>query len=621
MSNKKSEKKIVNLKKAIAITTKALSKDENIKVVFSNDNSLPFKREINLSPITKKLSKNEILVKRGFGDSIALEKKLTDKKIFQKYEPKGGLALEIYKKMEKTRCELIGEEYLPGTATNINARISDDIQRGDFENKYNENEIPLSLATSLMLREMHSRLSLPNNAKKIVDVWRDFINTQAIDNFVNLKENLSDQSQFAKISREIIKKLGHGNQLGEDPDNDNNDDDNEDPNDNDNQENQENSNDNEEVDKSLTEENGNDETSDEVDKKESSEDIENEESNEKIEQGEFENNDTSKINDTAFSDADPNYKIFSKKFDQEINAEKLADQIELNRLREFLDQQLDQTRGLVSRLAHKMQRKLQAQKNRSWMFDLEEGILDSGRLTRVIINPTSPLSFKKESDIEFKDTVVSLLIDNSGSMRGRPISIAAICADILAQTLERCDVKCEVLGFTTRTWKGGQSRELWLENEKPSDPGRLNDLRHIIYKSADLPWRRCKLNLGLMMKEGLLKENIDGEALEWAFKRLLKRDEQRKILMVISDGAPVDDSTLSVNSSNFLEKHLRNVINMIENNKNVELIAIGIGHDVTKYYRKAITITDAEQLAGAITEQLVELFEQKSIKKNYLKKT
>ena len=282
----------------------------------------------------------------------------------------------------------------------------------------------------------------------------------------------------------------------------------------------------------------------------------------------------------------------------------------MEKLREYLDQQLDGLKGAVSRLANKLQRRLQAKQNRTWKFDLEEGLLDAAKLSRVVLNPTTPLSFKQESSTNFKDTIVSLLIDNSGSMRGRPISIAAISTEILAKTLERCNVKCEILGFTTKAWKGGQSREKWLAQGRPKNPGRLNDLRHIIYKNADEPWRRAKLNLGLMMKEGLLKENIDGEALEWAHKRLIKREENRKILLVISDGAPVDDSTLSVNPANYLEKHLRHIINKIETTNRVQLLAIGIGHDVTRYYKKAVTITDAEQLAGAMTEQLADLFEE-----------
>ena len=306
----------------------------------------------------------------------------------------------------------------------------------------------------------------------------------------------------------------------------------------------------------------------------------------------------------------PDYRAFSTRFDETIGAEELCDPEELSRLRSYLDKQLQHLQGMVARLANRLQRRLLAQQNRAWDFDLEEGMLDSARLSRIIIDPFQPLSFKQERDMDFRDTVVTLLLDNSGSMRGRPITVAATCADILARTLERCGVKVEILGFTTRAWKGGQSREAWLAANKPVNPGRLNDLRHIIYKSADAPWRRARKNLGLMMREGLLKENIDGEALDWAHRRLLARGESRKILMMISDGAPVDDSTLSVNPGNYLERHLRYVINDIETRSPVELIAIGIGHDVTRYYRRAVTIVDAEELGGAMTEKLAELFEE-----------
>jgi cobaltochelatase CobT len=307
---------------------------------------------------------------------------------------------------------------------------------------------------------------------------------------------------------------------------------------------------------------------------------------------------------------EPNYKVFSAAADEVVGAEDLCDPEELGRLRAYLDQQLSAFSSVVARLANRLQRRLLAKQNRSWTFDLEEGVLDAARLTRIIIDPTAPLSFKQEEDTEFRDTVVGLLIDNSGSMRGRPIMVAALCADILARTLERCSVKTEILGFTTRAWKGGQARDLWIKAGKPPQPGRLNDLRHIVYKAADAPWRRARKNLGLMMREGLLKENIDGEALIWAHQRLLGRPEARKILMVISDGAPVDDSTLSVNSGHYLERHLREVIGEIEAKSPVELIAIGIGHDVTRYYRRAVTIVDVEQLGGAMTEKLAELFDE-----------
>ncbi len=308
--------------------------------------------------------------------------------------------------------------------------------------------------------------------------------------------------------------------------------------------------------------------------------------------------------------AGPDYKAFTTRFDEIVEADELCDPDELQRLRDYLDKQLQNLHSVVARLANRLQRRLMAQQSRSWEFDLEEGVLDTARLPRIIIDSQQPLSFKQEKDMAFRDTSVTLLIDNSGSMRGRPITVAATCADILARTLERCGVKVEILGFTTRAWKGGQSREAWLQAGKPPNPGRLNDLRHLIYKSADAPWRRARKNLGLMMREGLLKENIDGEALDWAHQRLLGRSEQRKILMMISDGAPVDDSTLSVNPGNYLERHLRHVIEEIETRSPVELIAIGIGHDVTRYYKRAVTIVDAEELGGAMTEKLAELFDE-----------
>ncbi|MEC7205833.1 MAG: cobaltochelatase subunit CobT, partial [Pseudomonadota bacterium] len=422
-------------------------------------------------------------------------------------------------------------------------------------------------------------------------------------------ENLDNQERFAKFSRQIITDLGYGDQLGDEPEAEDD-------------ENQEQQDENEEQaddpESSGTDEN-NDETLDAEDQQSQDEQQDSAQAQMSSEDSSDEDFDDQELPDgeaplepppvQPISDADPNYQVFETNFDEEIKAEDLAEQVELERLRAYLDQQLEPLKGAVSRLANKLQRRLQAQQNRSWLFDLEEGILDAGRLARVITNPTTSLSFKIEKDTEFRDTVVTLLLDNSGSMRGRPISIAAICADVLARTLERCNVKVEILGFTTRAWKGGQSREAWLNQDRPQQPGRLNDLRHIIYKGADAPWRRARSNLGLMMKEGLLKENIDGEALEWAHRRMTARPEARKILMVISDGAPVDDSTLSVNPANYLEKHLRDVISMVEKIKNVELLAIGIGHDVTRYYDRAVTITDVEQLAGAMTEQLAALFD------------
>jgi cobaltochelatase CobT len=424
-----------------------------------------------------------------------------------------------------------------------------------------------------------------------------------------LQDTLEDQAAFAKFARQIISDMGFGDQLGDDPDDIGDEED--EANSGDEDENEPDStgqDDGEEDETEGTPEQSQEDQQDAAEAQVSMDDSADSEMAEEADMPEGE----APMEPPApqpISDADPNYIVYSTDHDEEIGAEDLAEPAELERLRAYLDQQLEPLKGAVSRLANKLQRRLQAQQNRSWSFDQEEGILDAGRLARIVANPTTPLSFKVEQDTEFRDTCVTLLLDNSGSMRGRPISIAAICADVLARTLERCQVKVEILGFTTKAWKGGLSREGWLSEGRPQQPGRLNDLRHIIYKRADAPWRRSRDNLGLMMKEGLLKENIDGEALEWAHRRMVARPEARKILMVISDGAPVDDSTLSVNPANYLEKHLRDVIAMVEKRKAVELIAIGIGHDVTRYYDKAVTITDVEQLAGAMTEQLAGLFE------------
>ena len=425
--------------------------------------------------------------------------------------------------------------------------------------------------------------------------------------FEGIEDALGDQAAFARLARKVISDLGYGEQLGDDPDQDQDDEGaTEDEAEPDSAGEDQDSDEGEEQDASP--ERSQEEQPDASQAQVSADDVADSEPSEEVEMPEGE----APLEPPApapHSDADPNYTVYTTDFDEEIRAEDLAEPAELERLRAYLDQQLEPLKGAVSRLANKLQRRLQAKQSRSWLFDMEEGILDAGRLARVVANPTTPLSFKVEKDTEFRDTVVTLLLDNSGSMRGRPISIAAICADVLARTLERCDVKVEILGFTTRAWKGGQNRERWLASGRPQQPGRLNDLRHIIYKSADAPLRRARDNLGLMMKEGLLKENIDGEALEWAHRRVVARPEKRKILMVISDGAPVDDSTLSVNAANYLEKHLRDVIAMVERRRAVELIAIGIGHDVTRYYSRAVTITDVEQLAGAMTEQLAALFD------------
>jgi cobaltochelatase CobT len=443
-----------------------------------------------------------------------------------------------------------------------------------------------------------------------MELWRGFIEDQAGGTLENLQEILEDQGAFARFARQIISDLGYGDQLGDDPDqlDEDQEDEAEEGQDEDQDPDSTGQDEQDQENEDAAPESSQDEQQDSSQAQVSMDDMADQELGEEAEMPEGE----APLEPPApqpVSEADPDYLVYLDSHDEEIKAEDLAEPIELERLRAYLDQQLEPLKGAVSRLANKLQRRLQAQQNRSWEFDLEEGTLDAGRLARIVANPTTPLSFKVEKDTEFRDTCVTLLLDNSGSMRGRPISIAAICADVLARTLERCNVKVEILGFTTRAWKGGLAREAWLNDGRPTQPGRLNDLRHIIYKSADAPWRRARPNLGLMMKEGLLKENIDGEALEWAHRRMAARPEARKILMVISDGAPVDDSTLSVNPANYLEKHLRDVIAMVERKKQVELLAIGIGHDVTRYYDRAVTITDVEQLAGAMTEQLAALFD------------
>ena len=550
------------------------------------------------------------MLARGTADALAMHRRYHNAQTHARYAPAGDLAREIYESLETARCEAMGARDMPGTAGNIDAKISHDALRKGYDQVKDATDVPLSVAAGYLVRHLATGRDLPDAAQNVMDLWRNQIESKAGVTLEELQESLSDQGEFAKMTRKIISDLGYGDQLGEDPDelDDEAQDQAEEGADQEQEPDSTGQDDQGEDEADATPEQSQEQQQDSAQAQVSMEDLADQELGEEVEMPEGE----APLEPPApqpISDADPDYKAYDTEFDEIIGAEDLADPAELERLRAYLDQQLEPLKGAVSRLANKLQRRLQAQQNRSWEFDLEEGILDAGRLARVVSNPTTPLSFKVEKDTEFRDTVVTLLLDNSGSMRGRPISIAAICADVLARTLERCNVKVEILGFTTRAWKGGQSREKWLNDGREQQPGRLNDLRHIIYKSADAPWRRTRPNLGLMMKEGLLKENIDGEALEWAHRRLAGRHEARKILMVISDGAPVDDSTLSVNPANYLEKHLRDVIAMVEKRKLVELLAIGIGHDVTRYYDRAVTITDVEQLAGAMTEQLASLFD------------
>ncbi|MDV7143204.1 cobaltochelatase subunit CobT [Tropicimonas sp. TH_r6] len=595
-------------KKALSEATRVIADDPDLGVVFTVDPSGLTSDQMRLPQVSRRLNKEEVLLARGTADALALRRRHHDPATHRRYLPSGQMALDLYEAMEMARCEAVGARTMPGTATNIDAKIGNEAKRKGYHQVTKASEAPLAVAAGYMVRQLATGRELPEGAQNILDLWRDYLEGQAAETLPRLEDCLEDQTAFAKFARQVIEDLGYGDQLGDDPDEM---DDEEQPEeaeeDQDEAENTDQQDEDSQQDDSSPEQDQ-DATDDPTEAEVTMDDSDDSEMGEEAEMPEGE----APLEPPAPappSEADPNYEVFCGDFDEIIEATELAEAVELERLRAYLDQQLEPLKGAVSRLANKLQRRLQAQQNRSWEFDLEEGTLDAGRLARVVANPTTPLSFKIEKDTEFRDTVVTLLLDNSGSMRGRPISIAAICADVLARTLERCSVKVEILGFTTRAWKGGQSREKWLKEGRSQMPGRLNDLRHIIYKSADAPWRRSRDNLGLMMKEGLLKENIDGEALEWAHKRMVVRPESRKILMVISDGAPVDDSTLSVNPANYLEKHLRDVIAMIERRRQVELMAIGIGHDVTRYYDRAVTITDVEQLAGAMTEQLASLFD------------
>ena len=586
-----------------------MADDSELEVTYSVDPSALSGNSLRLPQISRRMSRAEVLLARGTADALALRQRHHDAGTHNRYAPPGSLARELYEAMETARCEAIGAKAMPGTASNIDVKIDHDARRKGFDRISDRSQAPLAAAAGYMVRHLATGRDLPTGARQVMELWRDFIEREAGGTLENLNTVLGNQAAFARFSRQVIADLGYGDQLGNDPDEERDSDQEATPEDNEDQQEPDSTNqDDSDDDTDKGSEQNREERQDTAQAQTSQDDMDDLEADDDTElpEGEAPPDPPAAL---PPSEADPDYRVYPETEDEVVPAEELAEPAELERLRAYLDQQLEPLKGAVSRLANKLQRRLQAQQNRSWEFDRDEGILDAGRLARVVANPTTPLSFKVEKDADFRDTLVTLLLDNSGSMRGRPISIAAICADILARTLERCSVKVEILGFTTRAWKGGKAREAWLADGRPQLPGRLNDLRHIIYKSADAPWRRTRPNLGLMMKEGLLKENIDGEALEWAHRRMVARPETRKILMVISDGAPVDDSTLSVNPANYLEKHLRNVIALVTKRRQVELLAIGIGHDVTRYYDRAVTITDVEQLAGAITEQLAALFD------------
>ena len=593
-----------DLKKAISSTVKAIADDHELDVVFENNKSNS-SNQIVLPKIDNNINLKDLTEIRGNADNEALMHKYHNSKLYYELQPPGEKNQKIYEILENTRVQLIGSKLMRGVKSNLKMAYEKKCNSLELQNVESQSDLDIENAIDIYFRNEISSDYTPLNADKALKKWRSWLDKKIGNRTENMKNNIFNQKEFAQSVNQLIKDLDYYDKQenkDEKKEEDNNQDieqlDSNEVNDLENQ-------------SSFSEEESS-ETEEEVsfEETEMNVDKENEEDLKDIEESNNENTKPQFRGDNQTDKILNDYKVYSEEFDEIITAQNICEEEELNRLRSYLDQQLKSFQTIISRLANRLQRKLLAKQNRSWDFDLEEGLLDTSRLTRIIMDPYHSLSFKKEKDTDFKDTVVSLLIDNSGSMRGRPITVAAMSADILARTLERCGVKVEILGFTTKAWKGGKSREHWMQNNKIPSPGRLNDLRHIVYKAADEPWRRSKKNLGLMMREGLLKENIDGEALLWAHKRLQGRYEARKILMVISDGAPVDDSTLSVNTGNYLEKHLRGVISWIEEKSSIQLLAVGIGHDVTRYYKRAVTIVDAEQLADVMTEQLVDLFEE-----------
>jgi len=599
-------------KRAVASCTRALARRSELEIAFSSDKPALVTgpegtAKARLPEPPRKPNPREAAILRGVADSFALRLACHSEAVHRRLAPQNPAARALFDAVEQARVEAIGARRMEGVAANLTAMLDDRYHRSAFAEASTREEAPLEDAVAMLARERLTGLKPPAGAERLTEAWRPFIEEKAGPDLDRLNNAILDQRAYGRLVQKLLTSLGLTNDADAEPDEQTDDQENPPP---EEPENAEGEGEESQSQDSMEREAAHDST-DEAD--EGTMDTVEAPSSELDDEGEAgdaeeaaENRPPPQSQERRTSD----YKAYATQFDEVVEADELCEPDELQRLREYLDKQLQNLGSVVARLANRLQRRLMAKQNRAWDFDLEEGMLDSARLPRVIIDPQQPLSFKQEKDMEFRDTVVTLLIDNSGSMRGRPITVAATCADVLARTLERCGVKVEILGFTTRAWKGGQSREAWLQAGKPANPGRLNDLRHLIYKSADAPWRRARKNLGLMMREGLLKENIDGEALAWAHDRLLGRAEQRKILMMISDGAPVDDSTLSVNPGNYLERHLRHVIEEIETRSPVELIAIGIGHDVTRYYRRAVTIVDAEELGGAMTEKLAELFDE-----------
>ncbi len=590
-------------KQAVTSTMRAISGNEELTVSFGRGKPYLQGNRARIPMPESNLTTDELAALRGTADKYALKMRFHDETFHRGRRPASGIAQEVFDHVEEARLASIGSYLMKGVGQNLTAELEQYCVNHGFDNIENQNQAPLGEAVGMLIRERLMGVPLPPSAVRVVDQWRDYIDEVLGEQFERLDEVLFDQEAFSKLAREMITNLGLAEEWGED------------------------SGDGDSEDMEDQSEEMESEAGSEVSDQESAGDADMADAIEGEVPVDMEAMDMAEADgDQDEAGAPPEmdiqqnwnrpkeieYKAFTTLFDETVVASELCEPAELERLRGVLDKHLQNSQVVISKLANRLQRKLMAQQNRTWEFDQEEGMLDTSRLPSIIMDPYSPLAFKREKDMKFRDTVVSLLIDSSGSMRGRSITIAAMCADILGRTLERCAVKVEILGFTTRAWRGGQSREMWLQQGKPTHPGRLNDLRHIIYKSADAQWRRARGNLGLMMREELLKENIDGEALLWAHNRIVGRPEDRKILMVISDGLPVDNSTLLVNPSNYLEQHLKYAIDKIENHSPVELVAIGIGHDVTHHYRRAVTITDAEQLGDAMIEQLADLFDEAS---------
>jgi len=589
-------------KSAVSSAVKVISENFDLEIKFG-DKITSKKNSLTLPEVANLRKLQDFVNLRAFADSEALKIKYTDKKIYIKNCPEGSVAKTLYAIAEKIRYEKIGSDKLRGVKNNITQCYENKFKNKKIEEIRTEADVPITEAFELYLRNHFFKIKQNDATKKVLSYWKDLFEKNLKQGLKKLDNCIEDQNEFNQLAADLIDNLDFEDS---------------------------NSKDREEKKDTLKEDSSSSDKSNEENDLSQKEQDQSSDTDLNVLENSFESfneNDDSSKKETKEVSGDPSllknnqknllkqkYKIFTSKYDEVKNAEELENDDEIVRLRKNLDQQLTNLQNLVAKLANKLQRQLLAKQNRSWEFDLEEGILDASKLSRVVVNPFHSLSYKMEKEIEFKDTIVTLLIDNSGSMRGRPISVAAICADILSRTLEKCSVKVEILGFTTKNWKGGNSREKWNLENKPKNPGRLNDLRHIIYKSADKPWRQSKKNLGLMLKEGLLKENIDGEALLWALKRIAARKEERKILMIISDGAPVDDSTLSVNSGDYLEKHLKQTVEWIEENTNIEILAVGIGHDVTRYYKKAIKIADVQELGDVMINQLTKLFSEKDNK-------